>query len=169
MTELLGRFAHRPGGLAAARSLAALAVLGCALVALVACPPTPRESYPPIVAPPTGAVPAAEPPDEPTAALDEPSAPGEPVASAGPGEPAEPASGETAREPAADGAACLSAADCASGLCEGQGCGAEQPGVCVPAQRACTRDLVPFCGCDGQTFRSSSRCPGRRYSQTGKC
>lgn len=70
---------------------------------------------------------------------------------------------------AADGAACRAAEDCASGVCEGQGCGDAAPGVCAPAQRGCTRDLRAYCGCDGQTFQASGSCPGRRYAAPGAC
>jgi hypothetical protein len=69
----------------------------------------------------------------------------------------------------ADGESCFAATDCASGVCEGQGCGDQQPGTCAPAQRACTRDLRPYCGCDGKTFRTSGSCPGRRYHAKGEC
>lgn len=67
------------------------------------------------------------------------------------------------------GEACLSATECASGICEGQGCGDDTPGVCAPAERGCTRDLVTYCGCDGQEFRTSGSCPGQRYAQKGTC
>jgi hypothetical protein len=80
--------------------------------------------------------------------------------------------GECASEgqtPGADGSPCLAASDCQSGICEGQGCGDDQPGECKPAARPCTRDLRPYCGCDGQTFRSSGSCPGQRYSAPGEC
>ncbi|MBT8493973.1 MAG: hypothetical protein KJO07_13045, partial [Deltaproteobacteria bacterium] len=66
------------------------------------------------------------------------------------------------------GSACDRNGDCTSGICEGQGCGAKQ-GVCAQKQRRCTRDLVTYCGCDGQNFRASSRCPGQRYSKRGAC
>lgn len=69
----------------------------------------------------------------------------------------------------ADGESCFEANQCASGVCEGQGCGELQPGTCAPAQRACTRDLRPYCGCDGKTFRTSGSCPGRRYHAKGEC
>jgi hypothetical protein len=69
----------------------------------------------------------------------------------------------------ADGSACLAASDCTSGVCEGQGCGDDMPGECKPAARACTRDLRPYCGCDGQTFRSSGTCPGQRFASRGEC
>jgi hypothetical protein len=68
-----------------------------------------------------------------------------------------------------DGDACLASSECASGTCEGQGCGPDEPGVCAPAKRGCTRDLRPYCGCDGQTFRTSGSCPGRRYEKKGEC
>jgi hypothetical protein len=69
---------------------------------------------------------------------------------------------------AADGAACDRPEDCQSGVCEGEGCGAGQ-GRCAAANRACTRDLVPYCGCDGLTFRTSSGCPGKRFARRGEC
>lgn len=71
--------------------------------------------------------------------------------------------------PKADGASCLAPAECQSGVCEGEGCGAEQPGTCAPKSRGCTRDLRPYCGCDGQTFRTSGSCPGKRFSARAAC
>lgn len=71
--------------------------------------------------------------------------------------------------PAPDGARCLAAADCASGICEGLGCGDDAPGTCAPAARACTKDLRTYCGCDGQTFRGSGSCPGKRFSARAAC
>lgn len=68
-----------------------------------------------------------------------------------------------------EGSPCLSASDCASGICEGEGCGPDEPGVCAPAERGCTRDRRPFCGCDGETFFSSSSCPGDRFASRGTC
>jgi hypothetical protein len=65
--------------------------------------------------------------------------------------------------------ACLSDADCNGDVCEGQGCGDAQPGTCVSKARMCTRDSRPYCGCDGQTFRASGSCPGRRYAAKGEC
>ncbi len=70
---------------------------------------------------------------------------------------------------AADGASCLKNEDCASGTCEGEGCGGDQPGTCAPAQRGCTKDLRSYCGCDGKTFKTSGSCPKRRYANKGAC
>jgi len=69
----------------------------------------------------------------------------------------------------AEGAPCAESAQCASGVCEGQGCGADALGVCAPARRACTKDRRPYCGCDGKTFYSSGSCPGRRFTAPGEC
>lgn len=78
-----------------------------------------------------------------------------------------PSTGAEATLPA--GSPCLAATDCASGICEGEGCGEDEPGVCVDPMRACTRDLRAFCGCDGETFRTSSACPNRRYVHREAC
>lgn len=73
-------------------------------------------------------------------------------------------------EAAAVGKACLSEADCGPEMvCEGQGCGEDSPGRCQSALRACTMDLQPWCGCDGQTFHASGSCPGRRFAARGEC
>lgn len=69
----------------------------------------------------------------------------------------------------ADGSPCLAGTDCISGTCEGEGCGADTPGVCVAERRRCTRDRRPYCGCDGNTFYGSGTCPGRRYSAREMC
>lgn len=98
-----------------------------------------------------------------------PTAPGS-VPPSSPGaayEPPAPAGGGGAGAP--DGASCLTAADCSSGTCEGQGCGADAPGLCVAAARACTRDLQTYCGCDGVDFGASGSCPGQRYASRGGC
>lgn len=66
-------------------------------------------------------------------------------------------------------AGCSTDADCGDDMrCEGMGCG-EGEGVCVPNDRACTRDLRPYCGCDGETFKSSGSCPGKRFAYRGEC
>ena len=72
-------------------------------------------------------------------------------------------------EKLADGASCLSGDECSSGTCEGEGCGDDTPGVCMSNDRPCTRDLRPYCGCDGETFRTSGSCPGKRYSARDFC
>jgi hypothetical protein len=69
----------------------------------------------------------------------------------------------------ADGAPCAASSECASGSCEGQGCGAEPTGTCVAKARRCTKDRRAFCGCDGKTFHGSGTCPGARYQATGAC
>jgi len=69
----------------------------------------------------------------------------------------------------ADGAGCTEPGQCASGVCEGQGCGADAAGTCVPAQRICTKDRRAYCGCDGSTFLASGTCAGRRYASKGDC
>ncbi len=68
----------------------------------------------------------------------------------------------------AQGQACTASTQCGEGLtCAGEpGCG--RPWSCQPAH-PCTRDLVPFCGCDGRVFRSSSSCPGRPHRSRGVC
>jgi hypothetical protein len=68
-----------------------------------------------------------------------------------------------------DGANCLAATDCTSGVCEGQGCDAGKPGVCVAASRGCTRDLRQYCGCDGVVFQASGSCPAKRFASRGAC
>ncbi len=68
----------------------------------------------------------------------------------------------------ADGASCSEATQCASGICEGEGCGAEQ-GRCAAKVSPCTRDLVTYCGCDGRTFQASGSCAGKRYARRGAC
>jgi hypothetical protein len=68
----------------------------------------------------------------------------------------------------ADGAACNASDECASGICEGEGCGDNQ-GTCAPKARGCTRDLRQYCGCDGKTFQASGSCPGQRFSKRDAC
>lgn len=68
----------------------------------------------------------------------------------------------------ADGATCDGPDECASGVCEGEGCGPGQ-GTCAAKNRMCTRDLRPYCGCDGKTFQSSGSCPGARFSKKAAC
>lgn len=73
------------------------------------------------------------------------------------------------RQKLAEGARCASRDDCASGICEGEGCGDDALGVCAPRERMCTKDLRPYCGCDGKTFSSSGGCPMNRYAHRGRC
>lgn len=84
-------------------------------------------------------------------------------------DPTPPATPPPAENKKADGASCLAGAECSSGVCEGQGCGDDTPGKCMPRSRGCTRDLRTYCGCDGKTFQSSGSCPGQRYSVRDKC
>ena len=87
------------------------------------------------------------------------------------GQDGEPAADDS--EPSPDVAlppgGCFSEADCGGNPCEGLGCGADEPGQCTEPGRMCTRDSVPYCGCDGETFRGSGTCPGRRYAHEGAC
>jgi hypothetical protein len=125
------------------RPLVLAGVAAAAVIALlVACPP---QNLPKPVPPAPAPQPGFEPPGDGSGAGS-----GSPVA------------GGVA------GASCNTGADCASGVCEGEGCGAGQ-GVCAAEKRACTLDLRPYCGCDGVTFDASSTCPRRRFSQRGAC
>lgn len=68
------------------------------------------------------------------------------------------------------GRTCTSSADCNAGeeCYIAAGCGV--PSYCGPGLgRPCTDDLATFCGCDGQTFSSSSSCPSRTYAHRGPC
>lgn len=67
-----------------------------------------------------------------------------------------------------EGDPCDATTGCAEGLsCDGaEGC--DTPWTCQPL-RPCTRDLVTYCGCDGQTFQNSGSCPGRPYARRGAC
>ena len=133
------------------------------LVALAGCPAnnTPQ-AMPPSPPPGSGYEPpdnaAPEPTDAATAAPDAADVTQSPGCPGGAGCPAQ-----------ADGAPCLAATDCTSGVCEGLGCGADTPGVCMPKSRRCTRDRRPYCGCDGNTFYGSGTCPGKRYSARDMC
>jgi hypothetical protein len=68
-----------------------------------------------------------------------------------------------------DGGRCERGDECASGVCEGLGCGADHKGTCMARNRSCTRDLRSYCGCDGKVFQASGSCPGRRFSARGAC
>jgi hypothetical protein len=70
--------------------------------------------------------------------------------------------------PTSAGKECTTSADCGSGqMCDGpEGCDAKWT---CQAPKPCTRDLVPYCGCDGKTVRGSSRCAPAKYSKKGEC
>ena len=136
---------------------------------------------------PTDAPPAPEMPDATEAAPDAAEDGAAPDAEATPDEAAPPdadagddgaaasedadASDEGAVKPSADGEkTCLSAEECGEGfVCEGEGCGDDTPGTCRPMSRPCTKDLQPYCGCDGETFRASGSCPNQRFASRGEC
>lgn len=84
----------------------------------------------------------------------------------------EPAAGGTPAEGAkgakGDGDACDKSDDCASGVCEGEGCGPKQ-GKCAAKDRKCTMDLRSYCGCDGKSFQGGGNCPKKRYAKKGAC
>ncbi|HUS27524.1 MAG TPA: hypothetical protein VMZ53_03415 [Kofleriaceae bacterium] len=119
-------------------------LIGALLIAACGAPPLAREEHP------------APPPPSPS----EPATPTEQA-------PPTPTMGGSGAQP--DGAPCLAESECASGVCEGQGCGPDQPGACAPKARGCTRDRRQYCGCDGITFFSSGSCPGHRYASKGAC
>jgi len=127
-----------------------LALLGVvAAVALVACPPH--------------NTPQPVPPSDPGAGYDPP-----PPVDAGPRTSEPPDAEVVASGAGVAGASCSLDADCASGTCEGPGCG-EGEGVCAPDTRGCTKDLRTYCGCDGVEFKASGSCPGARYATSGSC
>lgn len=148
-----------------------VAALSAAALAVVGCDPPPT-SIPPgetaIVAGPVKEQPLPSTPIDPAAMVDADAGPAGPVAepevASGAGGAAGEASGLTR-----DGGLCESGSECASGICEGQGCTPERKGICMARNRSCTRDLRTYCGCDGQTFRGSGSCPGRRYSARSAC
>jgi hypothetical protein len=120
------------------------------LLALIACGAPQTEAVPPPPAPgPTSEAPPAEAPPAETA-------------------PAETPATAPAETPTPVAKTCTTSADCAKGeMCQGpEGCGT--PWTCGP-QKPCTRDLVTYCGCDGQTFKGSGSCPARPYASRGAC
>ncbi len=70
--------------------------------------------------------------------------------------------------PTTEDRTCTSNADCRGGeQCYGPpGCGMAWRCERV---RGCGRPTTQLCGCDGQTFRASERCPGRPYLRRGPC
>lgn len=84
--------------------------------------------------------------------------------------PTTPAEAATAL-PTADAPAakeCTTQADCgANEQCTGpEGCDAKWT---CQAPKPCTRDLRPYCGCDGKTVQGSGSCPPAKYSKKGEC
>ncbi len=77
-----------------------------------------------------------------------------------------PPDGVASVNPSATG--CRSSSECAQGeICSGaEGC--DQVWTCEPA-RACTRDLVTYCNCDGETVQGSGSCPPEPYAHRGPC
>ncbi len=69
----------------------------------------------------------------------------------------------------AAGEPCFDGGECESGICEGEGCGTNQPGRCIAAGRACKGPEETFCGCDGEIFRAPRDCPGQAYAKRGTC
>lgn len=69
---------------------------------------------------------------------------------------------------AAPAKTCKSGADCSKDERCDFAPGCDVPGACVPP-RPCTKDLVPYCGCDGHTFESSGTCPEKAFSRRGAC
>jgi hypothetical protein len=133
-----------------------LALMSCLLLAIGCSAPATSPGSPPLAAetPPTTR--------DPGTTKDVP-----PTPSSQP--PPETGAGSTGGGGKAAGATCLAGTDCESGICEGLGCGEDTPGTCMAKARACTRDLRPYCGCDGKTFRTSGSCPGRRFSARAEC
>lgn len=70
--------------------------------------------------------------------------------------------------PTASGKACKANAECPSGEMCAISAGCDTPGTCVQ-QHMCTQNLVEYCGCDGQTFRSSGTCPSKPFKSRGAC
>lgn len=70
--------------------------------------------------------------------------------------------------PPAEGRTCQSNADCGDEeMCFGpEGC--DVAWTCQPL-RPCTRDLVVYCGCDGERHEGSGTCPPAPYAHRGPC
>ena len=81
----------------------------------------------------------------------------------------EPSPSESPLPDPADPVVCSSNADCGAGEVCGafEGCG---PAArrCTP-DRACTKDLVEYCGCDGKTIQGSGSCPPAPFTHRGPC
>ena len=73
---------------------------------------------------------------------------------------------ELADEPAVT--TCTSSRDCLEGQqCFGEA-GCDVQWTCQEP-RPCTRDLVTYCGCSGETVQGSGSCPPEPYSRRGAC
>jgi hypothetical protein len=81
--------------------------------------------------------------------------------------PAEDGGGASDGGATAEPVECTGDKPCAAGVCEGASC--DGTWTCSSDGRACTTDLVEFCGCDGTTFKDSSSCPRRPVAFRGKC
>ena len=63
---------------------------------------------------------------------------------------------------------CTSSRDCPEGQqCFGEA-GCDVQWTCQEP-RPCTRDLVTYCGCSGETVQGSGSCPPEPYSRRGAC
>ena len=68
-----------------------------------------------------------------------------------------------------DGAGCSKGSECKSGICEGQGCEADQ-GKCAPKERECTGAKQQLCDCAGKTITvEKAACPGVTFKYPGPC
>ena len=76
--------------------------------------------------------------------------------------------GRLSDEPPDQVTACNSSADCPEGQqCYGEP-GCDEPWTCQDP-RPCTRDLVTYCSCNGETVQGSGSCPPERYEHRGAC
>lgn len=70
---------------------------------------------------------------------------------------------------AGDPGTCSAGSPCTGGaLCVG-GPACSDAWSCILSDRACTDDLVPYCGCDGVTFMDSSTCITQPVAHLGSC
>lgn len=75
---------------------------------------------------------------------------------------------DTTDAPPAEGRTCQTSADCGDEeMCFGEA-GCDTPWTCQPL-RPCTRDLVVYCGCDGERHEGSGSCPPAPYAHRGAC
>lgn len=70
--------------------------------------------------------------------------------------------------PAEQAVTCTSSSDCPEGQqCYGEA-GCDTTWTCQDP-RPCTRDLVTYCACSGETVQGSGSCPPEPYSARGAC